>query len=162
MPLAAYRWGDWRNWRLYYPTILFYVLSDLFYNYALFQYPMWRFHDGPIPLFHYEFFIVLSFLLLRYPATVLIYLGRFPSDKWKAVGWILFWVALYLAFEAFDYQIGLISYDNGWHIGWSLLFNLVLFSMLKIHYHRPLLAWALSAIWIVTLWNIPLEVIIKD
>jgi len=26
---AAWKWGDWKNWREYYPTILFFIIGDL-------------------------------------------------------------------------------------------------------------------------------------
>jgi hypothetical protein len=27
---AAIKWGDWRKWRNYYPTILFFMVGDLY------------------------------------------------------------------------------------------------------------------------------------
>jgi len=29
--LIAWKWGDWQNWTLYYPTILYMILGDLAY-----------------------------------------------------------------------------------------------------------------------------------
>ncbi|MFZ3579590.1 CBO0543 family protein [Virgibacillus sp. DJP39] len=162
--IAAIRWGDWRNWQKYYPTILFFILMDLFYNYLLYEYPMWEFHEGDIPVLHYEVFIVLSFIIVRYPATILIYLGNFPAGKLKSIFWITFWVLLYTIVEVIDLYLGLISHHNGWNLGWSILFNVVMFLTLKIHYHKPLLAWCISIIWILFLWNvfdIPMDVLKK-
>ncbi|WP_338448335.1 hypothetical protein R4Z09_19085 [Niallia oryzisoli] len=38
--LAAMRWGDWLNWRMYYPTILFFIGGDLLKNALLHDYRM--------------------------------------------------------------------------------------------------------------------------
>ncbi|PIB57799.1 hypothetical protein, partial [Pseudomonas sp. 2822-17] len=49
---AAYKWGDWEKWEKYYPTILFFIIGDLLYNFLFYNYPMWLFNygdDGGIP-----------------------------------------------------------------------------------------------------------------
>jgi hypothetical protein len=162
--IAGYKWGDWKNWRKYYSTILFFILMDLFYNFLLYHYPMWTLHDSPIPLFQYEYFIILCLMFLRYPPTVLIYLGKFPNGRLKRMGWITLWVVIYFILEVLNLHMGSVSHHNGWNLAWSFLFNIVLFVMIKIHYHRPLLSWALSFIWILFLWNIfdvPMDVLEK-
>jgi len=100
--LALVFWGDWKNWQKYYPTILFLIIGDLLYNLMFYSYPMWSFHYGPNPLEYPEIFIVFAMLLITYPATVLIYLGRFPLSRMKGSLWVFAWVVLFTAIEIFD------------------------------------------------------------
>lgn len=149
--------GDWRNWRRYYPTILFFMLGDFIYMYLLSDhYPMWKYvpssADREIGVTNTH--ISFSIMLLKYPATVLAYLAHFPRQglfmKWF---YYLAWVMIYYINETIDLHFHLIKYYNGWNIGWSVLFNAVMFFILKVHFHRPLLAWIFSAVFIVFLWN---------
>jgi hypothetical protein len=154
---ALLKWGDWRNWRLYYPTILFYLLGDLLYQYLLSDhYPMWKYSpqglDDTIGLTHSH--VSLSIMAIKYPATVLIYLSKFPkANLVKQALFIAFWVLIFAVNESIDIKAGLIQYYNGWGFHWSLFFNLVMFLLLKLHHHRPLAAWLLSLGFIVFLWN---------
>ncbi|MCP8615409.1 CBO0543 family protein [Salirhabdus salicampi] len=150
---ACYKWGDWKRWRTYYPTILFFMVGDLLYNVLFYDYPMWMFHDGPIPLFHYDVIISLLHMFTRYPATVILYLSLFPAGKVKGIVWGLTWIGVYSLIEVFDLYIGSISHHNGWSLWWSVFFNISIFLMLKIHHHKPLLAWGLSLMWTLLLWN---------
>lgn len=158
-------WGDWRNWKRYYPTILFFMLGDFIYLYLLSDhYPMWTYvpssvdREAGITNTHISF----SIMALKYPATCLAYLSHFPQQGLLMKLFYYFgWLALYIINELIDLQFHLIKYDNGWNIGWSILFNAVMFLVLKVHFHKPLLAWILSGIFIVFLWNtfdVPLSV----
>lgn len=161
--IAGYKWGDWKQWKLYYPTILFFIIGDLLKNFLLHHHPMWSYEEtifGQQILMNHTF-ISLMIMIIVYPATVLIYLGRFPDSKEKGAFWILLWIFLYTFVEYINKQfLSLIHHHNGWHIGWSILFNFMMFSMIKLHHKNPLLALALSCIWIVFLWkvfNVPVE-----
>ncbi|MBM6616343.1 CBO0543 family protein [Bacillus suaedaesalsae] len=155
--VALWKWGDWKNWEKYYPTILFFFLGDLLYQYFLSDlYPMWKYNpqgvDENIGLTHTHVFI--SIMLIKYPATILIYLSKFPSKRLKQLGWILLWLLIYLVNELGDRSLHLITYHNGWGFSWSILFNIVMFSLLKLHFHRPILTWLFSIVFIILLWNI--------
>ncbi|MDG5789263.1 hypothetical protein QA612_17525 [Evansella sp. AB-P1] len=159
--LAAWKWGDWRNWQKYYPTILFFILGDLAYNYIFYDYTLWEF-DERIPLLKYDTFLVFSFMLLRYPATVLIFLGKFPKGMAKGTAWISLWVIIYIGLEMFDLKMGLIEHHNGWNLLWSFVFDIMLFVIIKIHHHRPIIAWALTIICSIILWNllnVPIDIL---
>jgi hypothetical protein len=152
------KWGDWRNWKKYYPTILFFILGDFIYLYLLSdQYPMWRYnpqgYDKEVGITNAH--VSLSVMAIKYPATILIYLSRFPdSNKWKQTVYILFWVFLYAINEIIDLNANLIKHYNGWNLWWSIIFNTVTFIILRIHFTSPLLAWIISLGFIVLLWNI--------
>jgi hypothetical protein len=144
--IAMFIWGDWRNWKKYYSTILFFIIGDLLYNFLLFNQPWWLFHDLILPN-HSMVSIVCMFV--AYPATVLIYLGRFPVEWKKRSLWFLLWSAIYLTKEYINENLGFITYHNGWNFGWSVLFTGIIFLSLPVHFKKPLLAWALSVVIII-------------
>ncbi len=70
--LVTWRWGDWRNWRNYHATILFYSLGSLLYEVLTYKYPMWQYAgDGILPN-HTISALLLSFV--AFPCTVLLFL----------------------------------------------------------------------------------------
>ncbi|WP_010283042.1 CBO0543 family protein [Bacillus timonensis] len=163
--LAAFKWGDWRGWREYYPTILFFIMGDLLKNVLFHDYWIWTFHETMFAknILVNHTFISLLIMFIAYPATVLIYLGRFPETKWKKPLWIGLWVFLYVIVEYISLQyFHLITHHHGWSMYWSILFNLVMFMMLRLHQKQPLLALGVSVIWILFLlymFPIPLKYI---
>lgn len=152
------KWGDWRNWKRYYSTFLFFVLGDFIYLYLLSDYyPMWTYVPSPgdrelgITSTHISF----SVMAIKYPATCLAYLYNFPEHGLlMKVVYYIGWVSLYFVNELVDLHFHLIKYYNGWNIWWSVLFNSVMFLILKIHFHRPVIAWAASVLFILLLWNL--------
>jgi hypothetical protein len=156
--VILFKWGDWRNWKKYYPTILFFIVGDFIYLYLLSdQFPMWRYnpqgYDKGVGIKNAH--VSLSIMAIKYPATILIYLSKFPDhNKWKQMVYVLFWVVLYGVNEMIDLNANLIKYYNGWNLWWSIIFNLVTFIILRIHFSRPLIAWVLSFGFIILLWNI--------
>lgn len=126
-----------------------YLLSD--------HYPMWKYTpqgmDKEMGMTNSH--VSLSIMAIKYPATIFIYLSKFPSgSKLKQVLYIVFWVLLYAINEFIDLSANLIQYYNGWNLWWSILFNAVIFIILRIHFSKPLLAWVYSFVFIVILWNI--------
>lgn len=149
--LAGIIWGDWRNWKNYYSTILFFMLGDFLYNFLLYNKSMWIFHDLVLP--NHTMITILA-MTISYSATVLIYLGMFPKGWKKRSLWFLLWSGLFLSLEYINSKLGFITYHNGWNIWWSVLFTGVIFIILPIHYKRPLLAWFFSIVIIISLLSI--------
>lgn len=157
MVISAWKFGDWRNWKLYYSTIQFYIIGAFLYSLLTYNYPLWEFES---PLLKTTFSdILISFVFA--PASILIYLYRFPKKKLiKQILYILFWVIIYSLVEIFSYIFGFFSYHNSWTIWWSILFNCAMFPLLWIHYKKPL--WAVSLLLIYTtvgliLFKIPIS-----
>ncbi|MBM4761032.1 CBO0543 family protein [Bacillus sp. B15-48] len=146
--LAGYKWGDWRNWQQYYPTILFFIIGDLLYNFLLYNKSMWVFHDLLLPN---HTTITLLAMVVSYSATVLIYLGKFPSGWTKRFLWFWLWMGIYLIFEYVNYLLGFITYHHDWNFPWSIIFTGIIFIMLPIHHRRPIIAWAISIVIILSL-----------
>jgi hypothetical protein len=145
--LAAIRWGDWKNWSKYHSTILFLWYGDLLYNVLCRDYKMWEYNESIFAgsLLSNHTIITLLIMFVAYPATVLIYLGKFPQKFYKIVLWIVLWVILFSFVEFINLRyLHLISHHNGWSIQWSIVFNLILFPMLYFHYRYPLLALLIS------------------
>jgi hypothetical protein len=154
--LAAMRWGDWSNWQKYYPSILFFIGGDLLKNALLHDYRMWIYQEtifGEKILFGH---LVINLLVMAviYPSTILVYLGKFPLEKWMRLCWILFWVLIYITMESINLHYDVINHYHGWNIWWSIIFDIVMFVILWIHHNKPLLAWACSIAWLIILWNI--------
>ncbi|SHI77540.1 CBO0543 family protein [Desulfosporosinus lacus] len=156
--LAAYKWGDWKNWKIYYPTILFWILGDYIYGYLTYNYPLWELiSPGGKVTFNTMFVDFITF-----PATVLLFLGRFPekgSIAKKGI-FILAWVALFSTIEFIALKIGHFRYYHGWNLYWSIGFNIYSFLLLRIHFKNPLLAWffaALLGISIIFYFKIPIS-----
>lgn len=155
---ALWKWGDWRNWQKYYPTLLFFMIWDLVYLGLLADhYPMWSYNppklDENIGLTSTH--ISLSVMAIKYPATVFIYLTNFQARrKARQIFNYLLWIGIYSINEWIDMKTNLIVYSNGWNYWWSVLFNLFLFFILVVHFKKPLLAWPLSVVFMVFLWVI--------
>lgn len=93
-------------------------------------------------------------MVVSYSATVLIYLGSFPEGWQKRFLWFLLWVGLYMTIEFINSKLGFITYHNGWNLWLSFLFTGIIFFILPIHHKRPLLAWLISIVFIISLLGI--------
>ena len=69
--LVAIRWGDWRNWKRYYPTILFIIGSDLLKNAILHDHRMWEYQETVFAeeIFYGHLVINLLVMAVIYPIT---------------------------------------------------------------------------------------------
>jgi hypothetical protein len=161
---AGWKWGDWKNLKKYYPTILFFIIGDLLYNFLLYNYPMWEFHptfDRAILPNHTLISLAVAFI--TFPVKVLIYLGNYPENKnkIKQLLYISVWVLFFTAFEfAAIYIWGGLSHHNGWNLLWTLLFYIVTFVSLRLHQKRPLVPSIVSFKVITSLliyFNVPIE-----
>jgi hypothetical protein len=163
--VAAFKWGDWKNWRNYYPTWLFFIGGDLFNNAVLHDYRLWSYKETIFGsnILYGHLIIDLLILTIAYSSTLLIYLGNFPSTRVKQIGWYLLWVAIYSLIEFINFEyLQLIDHHNGWNMPWSILFNLVMFIVLKIHVKQPLIAWFISLVFLIILvltFDVPASVL---
>lgn len=116
--VAGWIFGDWKNWRRYYSTIIFFIAGDLIQNFttSFVNYPLWRYH-GTIPPNHLLINLLINFM--AYPATVLIYL-KYALRGWKPfIFHFLLWVFLYSIIEYINLPLGLISHYNGLELGFN-------------------------------------------
>lgn len=138
--LAAWRWSDWRNWKKYYPTILYYIIISFLYAKLTYHYPLWEYKS---PLLKTTFSdILLSFVCS--PALILLYLTFYPHGLLWQVPYLLLWVLASAIIETISFYLGFISYQNGWSIWWSGIFYFIMFIVIRLHHKNPLLAWLIS------------------
>ncbi|WP_419879243.1 hypothetical protein [Brevibacillus centrosporus] len=90
--LAGTRWGDWRHWKKYQPTILYLLLLNVHYYYITYHHRLWYLHPQ-WPL-NSELICVLGELIV-FTSTVLIFLGRYPEGKLFSLRWTGQWVCVH-------------------------------------------------------------------
>lgn len=140
----CWKWGNWKAWKDYYPTILFLFSGNLVYMFLTQSNPLWS-YDGLIG--RYPFLEVTTIALL-YPSTVILFFTFYPRPgTWlKQAAYMLLWVAIYSAMEYISHITGEFNYDNGWNFLFSIFFNMIMFPLLRLHYKKPLLAWPIGIV----------------
>lgn len=154
---ATWRWGDWQNWRKYHPTMFYIAAGGLLYEYLTRGYTMWFFY--PDLLFN-EKITVIIYALVTMPLSVLIFLSRYPQTIRKQLIYLTKWVFIYAFVETILHSFGRISYQHGWNLFYSLLFDMMMFPMLIFHHKKPLWAYLVSIAIVVLLmhwFHVPLN-----
>ncbi|WP_414714867.1 CBO0543 family protein [Sporomusa sp.] len=149
--LAAWKWANWRNWKEYYPTILFMFTISLLVDIITANHKLWLLTNDPFTTSYTANGVFATFTM--FPAKVLLYLSNFPKKSSHKIYYILAWIIFFTLIELGAWHLDLFIYDHGWSLAWSLLFNCVMVPLLWIHHHNPLLAWALSAGFITFIWT---------
>lgn len=146
--LAAWRWGNWRKFSQYHATMLYMSLMNLFYLFLTGTYLLWRMQ----PEFGLPFTLMVAlYTFIVFPCTVLLYLSHYPETLGRQILHIIKWIVIYIGVEWLGSLFSRISYGNGWHLGWSFIFVLIMFPMLRLHNQKPILAYLLSIAIIVLL-----------
>ncbi|QYR22024.1 hypothetical protein KZ483_03065 [Paenibacillus sp. sptzw28] len=159
--LAAWKWGDWRNWKRYHPAMMYFAMGNLMYHFLCANHYLWRFKPDVLSG-HTITEIIYTFV--TFPAVALIFLSRYPRAFKKQLFHILQWIVLFAAAEWLLYISDRINYDNGWMFLWSLLFDITMFPMLRLFYQKELVAYSISiglAIMWIWLFNVPVHVPIE-
>lgn len=155
---AAFFWGNWRNWKHYYPTILFVICMDFLASILMYHHTLWKFEGFLILPNHTLTDFLFAFMI--FPAIVLTFLSRYP-EKWiTQMVWILAWVFVLSLSEYISKLIGTTTYHNGWNFGWSVLFNSITFPIMRLHHSRPLFAWLIGipiAVFILVFFHFSIE-----
>jgi hypothetical protein len=155
--ISAYRWGDWKNWRKYYPTMIFFGMGDLIY--------ITVFHDNLLWWFPTNFLVpsldeLLLIFMVFFPTTLL-FLSNYPNKLYKQIVYNGVWIALYMFIEIVDLKIGIVEYHTRWNLWWSLLHNTIQFPLLALHHRKPVPAWIIALIYlaiIMIIFNVPFTV----
>jgi hypothetical protein len=156
--LAAWRWGDWRNWKKYHSTMLYMIVFSLLYEVLTYNYSLWKFSDFILPTHTLN---SLAVTFIGFPCSVLIFLSRFPKNhRIKQIIYVSFWAILYIAIEYFFVGISLFHYHHGWNIWWSAFLDAIIFPMLLLHHKKPLAAYLISFLMIIfyfLFFNVPIS-----
>lgn len=152
---TTWYWGDWRKWKQYYPTILFWALGNTIYCYLTVNKPLWKF-TTIIPTTMAN----MAMVLVIFPSACLLYLPYFPKRSiLKKLLYILIWTFIFSFIEWWSLVIHHFAHFNGWNLTYSIIFNFGMFILLQIHYKEPRWAWLISfatGVFIMTYFEIPL------
>ncbi|MGG1679463.1 CBO0543 family protein [Neobacillus sp. NRS-1170] len=142
--LCAWKWGDWKNYRFYLPTIQFFIMGDMLYNLFTWNYHLWSYPHPP-NLLPNHLLTNLFIMFAIYPSTMLIFLYRFPNENLlKRLFYIFIWIVLWLSFELVMVLNGLCVYSHGWTYGCSIVFACIMVPILILHHKRPMWAYLVS------------------
>lgn len=160
---VAWKWGDWRNWKLYYPTILYMIIVDLVSITLTSSKPLWKYESPLISSYFAE--LLIAFVI--FPCTCFIFFqfyAKVNHSKRIAI-YILFFLIcalVYISIEYLAFRLGFFSYHNGWNLYWSFVIDCIMFPLLLLHYKKPLWVWLptiITATFVVYLFNLPLVII---
>jgi hypothetical protein len=156
--IICYKWGNWRSWKEYYSTILYFVIGDFVYITLTQTKPLWNLGEmlDQFPIFQ------IIFMIMLYPSTTILFLTFYPSSPSlsKQAFYILLWVCIFTGIEAIACLTGGFKYSNGWNLCYSFLFDLLMFPLLRLHFKKTLLVWPISVVLalVFVLWfKIPLS-----
>ncbi|WP_462411343.1 CBO0543 family protein [Neobacillus sp. Marseille-QA0830] len=156
--LCCWKWGDWKNWKKYYPTILYMIANQFLYIFFTDgHYFLWRMENEHFLLNRTFSVLVAAFVI--FPCVTILYLSHFPKTRLKQFLHITLWGLILCCIEGAMYFAGNITYDHGWNFLWSVAFNFLMVTMLLFHYFKPIPAWLLSFIYIaffVLYFHVPL------
>ena len=140
--IATLLLGDWKNWHKYYSTVLFVMVVNLAASFLTYHHTLWNYNPDILVKSQTTVELINSFFML--PASAFVYLSRYPinSTRFNQAGYIALWVLIYASLEAIDhYVISGISYKHGWSWETSAIFDIAMFSIIRLHYSKPILAW---------------------
>ena len=140
--LFAIRFVDWKQWMDYYPTIQYFIVFNLLYNFLYYNHTLWAYKAVSVNWLNHTI-IEVTFTFFILPVIIMVYLKYFPTGKKKFL-YVGVWISFFSFLEYIFFKKGLFIYDNGWGLGWSIVFNAIIFTLLRLHYKRPLLALGLS------------------
>ncbi|WP_420490182.1 CBO0543 family protein [Neobacillus drentensis] len=151
-------YADWKNWRIYYPTIVFTVCIDFFITILTYEHSLWYFHKAFLAPNHTvaDFFIAFT----NYPLIVLVFLSLYPykAQIWRKLAYIFIWSSLFTVIETIFLFLKLLSYHHVWTFWWSYVVWIFIFMAIIIHQKTPLFAWLLCfscTIFLILYFHIP-------
>ncbi|MCB2295663.1 hypothetical protein LGK95_19490 [Clostridium algoriphilum] len=123
----CYKFGDWKNWKKYYPTILFLILSNVVCIFLTYNHTLWLYDTKILNHSFCDLFICITV----YPSTVMLFIPNFPKKMTKIIIHISFYVVVFTIAECIGLKLGYFSHFNGWNIWFSTIFNYILFLVLS-------------------------------
>jgi len=136
---ACWKWGSWRSWREYYPTVLYVIIGDLAYNFVFHEHLLWQYQG----LFNHTVAdMIVAFFV--FPSVIILFLTHWPKSCIKQASYVLAWTVLQTVIEYFSTLTGGMVYQYGWNIFWSFGLYALAFVLIRLHYRKPLLVWPIS------------------
>lgn len=138
----------WNRWRDYYPTILFYCVINLLYDFLYYNHTLWEFKAVTTDKINHTI-ISIAFFFIVIPVAVMIFLDKFPQKRKQQILYILAWSLFFWFIELLFYLKGMFVYYNGWTIWHSAWFDVLMFTIFRIHFVKPILALIITTISII-------------
>ncbi|MFC5449630.1 CBO0543 family protein [Paenibacillus aestuarii] len=154
--------GVWREWSTFHHTMMFFALGNVTYNFITANYFLWKMKPDIFPN-HSITELVYTFVI--FPATALLFLAKYPVTPKKIVLHNLIWIAIYAGFELLFFVCGRMVYQHGWNLWWSIIFDITMFPILRLHFKRPLMAYTISVflcIFWIWMFHVPVNVPIEN
>ncbi|WP_367759666.1 CBO0543 family protein [Ammoniphilus sp. 3BR4] len=133
---------------------------DFFSSILTYEHSLWHFKKTFMIPNHTiaDFFIAFT----NFPLIVLLYLSRYPhrSRFLKQFAYISFWIFTWTLIEYIFLLTKMITFHNGWHIGFSFLLWCIMFIALRLHHTRPLWAWLIClgySVFVISYFKIPIN-----
>src|SRR3954454_13205805 len=97
--LAVWFKGDFKKWKLYYPTMQYIAIGNLTYNFLCASHWLWQLSPDIKWLNHS--LLEMSYTFITFPLTALMFLSSFPErqGKWRIFRHYMFWIGLYVGVE---------------------------------------------------------------
>lgn len=137
---ACWKWGNWKNWREYYPTFLYAIIGDLAYNLVFFNHMLWRYEKF---INHTGSDIFNAFLV--FPFITIIVFSHWPKGLLKQSLYVLIWSIGLSVVEYGSILLRYFSHHHDWNIFWSFVVYVGTFLLMRLHYKHPLIVWPVSA-----------------
>ncbi|TVX99426.1 CBO0543 family protein [Paenibacillus cremeus] len=154
--LAAIISGAIKKWRDYYKTIVYLSFCNLLYNFLCRDYLTWSYHPDFL-LSHQTADLVNTLILL--PSSAILYLNFFPViGIGKKVLYYFAWIIGFSTLEYIWYRRGVITYEHGWNILWSIVFYCAMFFSLWLHHRstgKALIFSLVSVILLLLIFKVP-------
>ncbi|WP_374978326.1 CBO0543 family protein [Neobacillus driksii] len=140
--LCCWKFGDIKNWKKYYPTMLYLVINNLLYCFFVGKkHFLWRLE--PDILLNFTFSILVqTFIIL--PCIAILFLSYLPKTQKKVILYLIITGSILAGIETIMFIAEKITYHNGWNYWWSVAFNFLWVIMLRFHYLKPISAWIVS------------------
>ncbi|WP_282433014.1 CBO0543 family protein [Desulfosporosinus sp. Sb-LF] len=148
--VSAYKWGDRKNWKKYYPTMCFFGMADLIYVTVFNDKPLWDFPTNFLANSLDELLLIFGCFF----PTTLVFLSHYPKKLFSQIAYNSMWIGIYISLELVNLMLGTVKYYNGWNIWWSLLHNTIQFPLIALHHRNPILAWTIALIYLVVTMKI--------
>jgi len=140
----------------HYATILYVSGASILYTAICRGYLLWWYPASGRTMNNATELLQATLLL---PPTVLLYLRYFPKKRIPGFLYYLGFVSAFIVMESVWYSHGEIKYSHGWNLGYSAMFDLVMFSMIWLHEKNVKLTLTISVPFIIFLiwwFHVPL------
>jgi hypothetical protein len=133
----CYKWGDWKNWKLYYSTIIYSFVGVLTENIIRDEKKLWVIHGSFWNDTTTDYFISCFI----FPCIIILFLSNYPKGIIRQIRYLLVFQLCLSSLEYIAYINKGIFYYNGWSFIWSVFLYIGMFPLFRLHYKHPLLGW---------------------